>query len=620
MIPRVAELIRRDFRCVHDAINSLWCPMNTRHTFLLLSLFSIVAALPTRAQTLPELMPLQPAITSDNLRAHVEWLSSDLLEGRGTGTAAIDSAAAYIAREFARYGLQPAGTKGYFQEFEVVKGVSRGASSLSIVSDGHSEALDSLSFIPATFSSAAQFSGPIVFAGYGLAGSSDAPGDYSAIDASGAVVIALHGMPEEMDPHGHAVMQTTSRAKALAAREAGASALLLVNDAAAAAREFRWDGSSSNAGIPVGRISRSAAAAMLLAAGVDSAVLSSAAPAQAAVKGTQVGGRFSLELVRAKTRNVAALLPGSSEAMNPQTIVVGAHYDHLGWGQEGSLYRGAEPMIHNGADDNASGTAGMLELAEYFAAQRPSRSMLFLAFSGEEMGLLGSAHWVSTPTVPLENIIAMVNLDMIGRLPDSTRRLHVQGTGTSPVWNDLVTSINDGFGFDLARIEDGQGSSDHSSFYGKNIPVLFFFTGLHSDYHRPSDDADKLNYSGLEEVTRFTAEVVRAIDRTRDAPAFTRVERKETQQNMRFSVYVGTIPDYAHTGEGFRVSGASPGSPAEKAGMKEGDIIVKFGQTSVGNIYDYMAALGRHKAGDAVTVIVRRGAENVELRVELVSK
>jgi aminopeptidase YwaD len=416
------------------------------------------------------------------------------------------------------------------------------------------------------------------------------------------------------------VLQSTSRAKALAAREAGATALLLVNDAATASREFRWDGSSSNAGLPVGRISRSAAAALLLAAGIDSAVFSSAAPTQAAVRETQVAGRFSLGLVRAKTRNVAGLLPGGNKEMRSQTIVVGAHYDHLGWGQEGSLYRGAEPMIHNGADDNASGTAGMLELAEYFAAQRPSRSMLFLAFSGEEMGLLGSAHWVSTPTVPLENIIAMINLDMIGRLPDSTRRLHVQGTGTSPVWSDLLTSMNDGFGFDLARIEDGQGSSDHSSFYGKNIPVLFFFTGLHSDYHRPSDDAEKLNYAGLEEVTLFTAEVLRAIDGADEAPAFTRVERKETQQNMRFSVYVGTVPDYAHTGEGFRISGASPGSPAEKAGLKEGDIIVKFGETTVGNIYDYMAALGRYNAGDAVPVIVRRGAESVELRVELVGK
>ncbi|MCZ7556222.1 MAG: M28 family peptidase [Bacteroidia bacterium] len=594
--------------------------MHTRRTTVLLLFISTLASYPVLAQTLPAPIQRNPAIISDNLKAHVAWLSSDALEGRGSGTAAIDSAAVYIAREFARYGLQPAGTAGFFQEFEVVKGVRRGASSLSLLRDGNSVFVDSLSYIPATFSADAGFSGPVVFAGYGMAGSPGTPGDYGSIDASGAVVLALHGVPADMNPHDPGVMQATSRAKALAAREAGAAALLLVDDAVVASREFRWDGSSSNAGLPVGRISRSAAAGLLLAAGIDSAVLSSSVPTQSARKQTEVSGRFSIELVRAKTRNVAGLLPGSSEPLRAQAIVVGAHYDHLGWGQEGSLYRGTEPMIHNGADDNASGTAGMLELAEYFAAQRPSRSMLFLAFSGEEMGLLGSAHWVSHPTVPLENIIAMINLDMIGRLPDSTRRLHVQGTGTSPVWNDLVTSSNGDFGFDLARIEDGQGSSDHSSFYGKNIPVLFFFTGLHSDYHRPSDDADKLNYTGLEEVTRFTAEVVRAIDRTRDAPAFTRVERKEAQQNMRFSVYVGTIPDYAHSGEGFRISGASPGSPAEKAGMKEGDIIVKFGETTVGNIYDYMAALGRHKAGEAVPVLVRRDETTIELRVELVGK
>ncbi len=588
---------------------------------LALLLFALIAVIGSslQAQQLPDILPANPSVSAKDIRAHVEWFSSDALEGRGTGSTAIDRAAEYLVREFTRFGLAPAGERGYLQTFEVVTGASRGACSLTLAKDGDAVLVDSLEFIPFTFSGGEAFSGRPVFARYGIVDASVLRNDYDGIDAKGGVVIVLHGMPRNADPHGSSPLLATARSKALAAREAGAVALLIVHDDPVASREFRYDGSSSGAGIPVARISRAAAKSMLAAADIDTSELESGASAQAANQSVRIDGVFDVRTVRARTSNVAAFLPGRDDARKNEVVVIGAHYDHLGWGQEGSLYRGAEPLIHNGADDNASGTAGIIELAEYFTAHRPERSLLFIAFSGEEMGLLGSMHWVSHPTIPLSRITAMVNLDMIGRLVDSTRRLNVQGIGTSPAWKSIVTSKNEAYEFDLALIEDGQGASDHSSFYGKGIPVLFFFTGLHTDYHRPSDDADKINYDGQEKVVRYIADVVNAID-AQDSLAFTRVVQKEDQKVSRFNVYVGTIPDYANTGEGFRITGTSPGSPADKAGMKEGDIILRFGETDVKSIYDYMAALGRHTPGEIVTVIVKRGGESLALQVELVSK
>ena len=326
-----------------------------------------------------------------------------------------------------------------------------------------------------------------------------------------------------------------------------------------------------------------------------------------------------MSLIRAKTRNVLALLRGTQDPEAERVFVVGAHYDHLGWGQDGSLYRGEIPQIHNGADDNASGTAGVLELAEYYAAHPAGHSLLFMAFSGEEMGLLGSAHWVDEPTIELDHVRAMFNLDMVGRLSTEDRRLNVQGIGTSPVWKDIVEKQNDSEGFDLALIEDGHGSSDHSSFYAKGIPVLFFFTGLHTDYHRPSDDADLVNYEGQTDVVRYIAETLDAADELEEIP-FTRVQKAKEERVARFNVYVGTIPDYAHTEDGFRITGTSPGSPADKGGLKADDIIVRFGETEVKNIYDYMTALSRHSPGEKVDVTVRRGEETATLTLELVAK
>lgn len=570
-------------------------------------------------------------VSAADLRVHVEWLASDELEGRGTGTLSIDLAAEYIAREFLRYGMQPAGDDGtFFQTFEVVTGAHSTGNTLAWQAEGSSVTLDSTEFMPYAFSASGSFSGMPVYAGYGIVANGEDIDDYAGLDVEGRVVIVRSGFPDNTNPHGSVPVLASARGKEVTAREKGATALLVIMEEGKSLGGLKYDGSPSRTGIPVARITAAAAQKLLTAAGLEAKIEGEfkKGPADRGVdpegvplhasSSMEVQGRFNVELVRKKTRNVVALLPGSNSDVSTGTFVIGGHYDHLGWGGHGSLYRGEIPMIHNGADDNASGTAGVMELAQYFASNPTRHSLLFMAFSGEEMGLLGSGHWVHEPTIDLSRVRAMYNLDMIGRLPSDSRRLNVQGVGTSPVWKDMVQEHNDTENFDLALIDDGHGSSDHSSFYSKDIPVLFFFTGLHTDYHRPSDDAHKLDFQGQEDVVRYIAEIVRASDALEDIP-FTRVKKTGKQKVSRFNVYVGTIPDYGYT-DGFKITGTSPGSPAENAGMQDGDILLRFGTTEISSIYDYMTALSRHKPQEEVPVVIRRGEEEVTLTVKLESK
>lgn len=590
-------------------------------------MLAALCATPLAAQSVaPPPASSSSSITAEELRHHVGFLAADSLEGRGTGTVAIDVAAEYIAREFKRYGLEPAGENGtYFQIFDVVTGVTLGTNNaLKLLAKGagltYAVGTD---FTPYGFSKSGSVRGDVVFAGWGIRAATLGRDDYAGIDARDKIVLVLAGNPDGDDPHSPLTAVTGTRSKAMFAREAGAKALLVVRLDLDALPAFRYDNSPTDAGLPVVGVRHAVAKALLGPAGItlpaEGDTAAAAAVRTQVLDGTQIELVTDLAFTRKKARNVMGMAPGRDDVMRDTVIVVGAHFDHLGLGQEGSLHKG-EPMVHNGADDNASGTAGMLELAQRIGEHPMRHSVLFQAYSAEEMGLLGSNHWVNHPTVPLARISAMLNLDMIGRLPDSTRKLNVQGTGSSPIWNDLVKSVNEHYAFDLAMIPDGQGSSDQASFYMKDIPVLFFFTGLHTDYHRPSDDVEKLNIDGQVRVTQFVSDILTGLDRSDAKLAFTKVAVPENRRMSAFRVYVGTIPDYSATEEGFKISGTSPGGPAEKAGMKAGDVIVRFGETDVRNIYDYMNALSLYKPGDDVAVNVKRGSETVTLTVHLTKK
>ncbi len=329
--------------------------------------------------------------------------------------------------------------------------------------------------------------------------------------------------------------------------------------------------------------------------------------------------------VRSETANVVGILEGSDPLLKADCLVLGAHFDHLGWGGPGSGSQRPDTVaIHYGADDNASGTSALLELAQKFASQRDhtGRSLVFAFFSGEELGALGSAYFVNNPPVPLSRTVAMLNMDMVGRLQN--RSLTIGGSGTSPAWADLLQRANSDSSFVYKLEPGGFGPSDHSSFYGRNIPVLFFFTGTHDDYHKPSDDWEKINYGGEEKVARLIYTIASSIDSMAQRPVYAKVEsqapRGAAGDTRAFRVTLGIVPDFGDSKEGMKISSVQPGRPAEKAGLKTGDIITKMAGKKVLNIYDYMGVLGELKAGDVVEVEVLRAGTPLTVKATMESR
>lgn len=306
-------------------------------------------------------------------------------------------------------------------------------------------------------------------------------------------------------------------------------------------------------------------------------------------------------------RNILGFLDNKAA----QTIIIGAHYDHLGYGdQGGSLYRGEERQIHNGADDNASGVAMMLNLAAKLKETNTNNNYLFMAFSGEEMGLLGSNYFVKNTTLPVESINYMINMDMVGRLKaDST--LAVYGTGTSPIFKQTITANNETF--KIVEHESGVGPSDHTSFYLNDIPVLHFFTGQHDDYHRPTDDADKINYEGMNVISDYIFAIITDLNDNGEL-AFRKTKTEETD-TPKFKVTLGVVPDYMFTETGMRIDGVSEDRPAQKAGLQKGDIVIQLGEHVVEDMMSYMKALSKFEKGNTTTVKVKRGDEVVEAEV-----
>lgn len=319
---------------------------------------------------------------------------------------------------------------------------------------------------------------------------------------------------------------------------------------------------------------------------------------------------------KTQAMNVVALVPGSDPTLKNEYVVVGAHYDHLGWGDR-HFALDTVHAIHYGADDNASGVAGLLEMAEYLSHEHQSlkRSILFIAFSGEEEGLFGSDYFVEHPLVPLANVVAMLNMDMIGRMEDST--LIVEGTGTSPAWKDILPSLPEASTFHLKMNKSGRGPSDHEKFYFKNLPVLFFFTGFHPDYHKATDTKEKINSVGEARIVKLAEGAVLNLANRTDRIAFTLVASDTGQKSTSFRVYVGGVPDYGYDGEGLRISDVTAGSPAQTAGFQKGDVIIEFGGQPIHNIYDYTDALSKHKPGEEVIAVILRKEVKMSLKVVL---
>jgi len=571
-------------------------------------------------------------IHSWRIWSHIFTLASEEFEGRGSGTKGNELAAYYIAEHFAEYGLKPIGTSryhdlqapmdgsGYFQPFRVYVGAEAGkANRLEAEVNGKKLSFKMREdFMPEAVASTGAAKGDLVFVGYGIHSSLAGHEDYAGLDVQGKVAVAWEGTPPVTEGPNLLRAYQSARAKARTAKEQGAVALILVQKEDSPLPAV-IAGRGADSGIPVVTLRRKAAERLFAACGVPLDEL------WQNPKGRPLGNASATvqtEVIQkyGATANIIGVVEGTDPKLKDEYIVIGAHMDHLGLGyQGGSLYSGKLPAIHYGADDNASGTAGLLELAQYFAANPTKRSLLFMAFSGEELGLLGSAHYTRQPVIPLEKIVAMLNMDMIGRLRDD--QLSVIGADSSPAWRPLLEALNAEAGFNLTMGGGfGGGGSDHASFLARKIPVLFFFTGMHREYHTPADKPETINAPGAARVVRLVANVAEHIANAPERPAFSEPQaapRRTGGPERGIRTYVGTIPDYSEDGKGLRLSGVREGSPAQRAGLRSGDVIIRFGDQKVESIYDYMDALNRYKPGDTVTVVVLRDGKEMELKLTL---
>ena len=573
---------------------------------------------------------------------HVKYLSAPESAGRAPNTEGIERAATYISSQFKQADLLPMGDFGtYRNAFSItsaVKLVDPNSVTINTKRPRPGVPMEKIrpmkgqwklggDYQPFGFSDTGNVEGPIYFVGYGISAPDAKYDDYAGIDVKGAIVVVLDGSPEWAKDNPHIRPLAAMRTKATIARDKGAAAIIIVNekgDSADVLETIHLDRLGTNAGIICLQVRRTPCAKLfppevksLFVA--EDEINKRKKPVSFLIPNSTMEISTHLQYVTGNTYNIVAAVEGSDDALKGEYIVVGAHYDHLGMGDYGSLHKGSAE-IHYGADDNASGTAGLIELSQRIAKEPAKRSILFIAFSGEERGLLGSKHWVATPTIPIENIKAMINMDMIGRLKD--HKLNVHGTGTSVDWKSILDSATSGTELVLATNADGFGPSDHASFVPKKVPALHFFTGLHSDYHRPSDTYEKLNYDG--EVTVLTAveRTIRQVaDRTSPIAFAEGAEKpKEMKTSGGFKVTLGIIPDYSDDPQGLRIDGVRENTPAEKAGLEGGDIITQFGDTRVKNIYDLTAALSTANPGDVVEIVILRNGEEKRLSAKLTGR
>jgi hypothetical protein len=528
--------------------------------------------------------------TLDNLKSHIQYLADDKLEGRRTGTHGEELAKDYITEQFKKIGLIPKGTEYYPQSFLVNDGKQIGPASYFYIND--KELIPGKDFFPFPFS------------------------PDQLIEALPAISLLEADMPwfydlgetlEENKDNPHFDLAAHISTYVKKAQDKRASAVILYNTSAINDKlVFDPKDRTEETTIPVLYISKEIAVQYF-------------SDKSASLK---IKFRSDVGIKNRQGYNVIGYIDNNAAT----TVILGAHFDHLGYGEDGnSMLRTGEHLVHNGADDNASGTAALIELARKLKnSPAKGKNYLFIAFSGEELGLFGSKYFIENPTIDLATVDYMINMDMVGRLNDSSHVLTIGGYGTSPTWSTVISKDY----FDLPNADkktapalairfdsSGTGPSDHTSFYRKDIPVLFYFTGLHTDYHKPTDDADKINYYGETKIIQHILSVIESLDKSPKL-VFTKTRETQTGTNQRFSVSLGIMPDYTFAGSGVRADGVTDGKAAQKAGLKAGDVIIQLGSHTINSLENYMQALGTFKKGDKTTVKYKRGNETLEANVD----
>jgi len=574
-----------------------------------------------------------PAAAERRMADTDRYLSSDELEGRGLGTHGLDLAADYIAAQYRQYGLQVDLCEGGpFQRFNVSIDAQLGPDNrLALVGPAPrrgdkpetTELVLGKDFTPLAIGGSGPLDLPLVFAGYGITAPAAQYDDYAGVDVAGKAVIVLrHGPRESVEDAQSAglkaVGQMLFRHKASNAYEHAAAAVIFVNDQSATGKRpdrpdpllpFLFAGTTrSHADLPVLTCRRAVVDRLLAAssgtslAKLEEQIDRTLAPASRELGGWRVSGRTDIREIPCEVKNVVAQWPGLGPNAD-ETIVVGAHYDHLGIGAR--IPGTKEREIYHGADDNASGTAAVLEIARTLAQRppRPHRRVLFISFTGEEMGFFGSSYYVNHPLIPLEKTVAMLNLDMVGRLRDDKVTVNSVGTGTG--FGELLDRANASYAFRLTKVAGASGRSDQASFYAKRIPNLHFFTGRHPDYHRPTDVFAGLNVPGMRRVAEYVGDVAVALAEAPGRPQFVTVVMQ--RRGDIEPPFFGTITDGTREEAGCPVASVVGDSPAARCGVLPGDIIVRFGRSRIGSPGDFDDAQGKYAAGERVRVVVRRG-------------
>ena len=522
--------------------------------------------------------------TVDNLKKHIGYLADDKLEGRRAGTEGERQAREYISAQFRTIGILPKGTDGYYQAFEINDG--KQILETSYFSVNGKNLVVGKEFFPLAFSAK------------------------RTLEAAPAIAIQEPDMPwfvdlkeilseNKQNPHFDVLEYVRNNTKK--AYDKGASAIILYNTSAAE-DNIAFNAKDKSEILPIPAIYVTKDAAKKYFADVTATM------------------NLKLKVDIGEKKRTGNNVVGYIDNGAPSTVILGAHFDHLGYGEDGnSMLRNSnstEKLIHNGADDNASGTAALIELARILSKSKSKNSnYLFLAFSGEELGLFGSKYFVDNPTINLTGANYMINMDMVGRLNDSTKLLTVGGFGTSPQWASVIRQDDKKLPFVIRIDSSGSGPSDHTSFYRKDIPVLFFFTGQHKDYHRPSDDADRINYIGELNIIKYIDQLITNLNKQNQKLAFTKT-REQQVSTTSFRVTLGIMPDYTYDGAGVRADGVTENRPAAKAGIKTGDVIIQLGDNVVNSMDTYMQALNKFQKGDKTKIKYKRGKDTLESDIQ----
>lgn len=582
------------------------------------------------------------AIDPNTYLEDIKFLASPELKGRATGSPELEKAGAFIAAKFKEFGLKPADGKSYYQTFQVTTNARLGkANRFHFTEAGHDSILRfPEDFVPFNFSSAGKLTGPAVFAGYGITAPEYNYDDYAGLDVKGKIVLILRHEPQEFDEKsvfaGKVYTQHAQLAfKASNAKLHGAAGVILINDRANHRNDpdklenFDRTEGPAEAGIPFLQVKEEQVQSWFAAAGkrldaISADIDHTLKPESFAFPDSiRVDANLDIERAVKTVRNVAGYLPGETD----EYVIIGAHYDHLGLGGAFSLDPDQTGTVHPGADDNASGTSGVIELARWFSTQpKQKRGILFLTFAGEELGLLGSSYYAEHPDFPLGKAVAMINLDMIGRVRGG--KVYIGGAGTGSNFRALLDHETPKFGLHLDYSDtSGYGSSDHTSFTAKQVPVLFFFSGLHSDYHKATDTWDKIDAPDAAKLLQLVADVADNLREASDRPQYVRVAPPHGAEGGAagsaatgsggYGPLFGSIPDFGEGVKGVKFSDVTPGSPAAKAGLKGGDVLVEFDGKTIDNLYDFTYALQAKKPGDVVKVKVMRDGKPLEAMVTL---